>query len=57
MRWAPNVVKDVPVNGDASNGATTNGTTKKKEEDAAKAGIRCVIATGCVDLNVRIFAS
>jgi platelet-activating factor acetylhydrolase IB subunit alpha len=50
-------VKDVPVNGEASNGATTNGTNKKKEEEAAKAGIRCVIATGCVDLNVRIFAS
>jgi platelet-activating factor acetylhydrolase IB subunit alpha len=56
MRWAPNVVKDVPVNGDAPNGAS-NGLSKKKEEEAAKAGIRCVIATGCVDLNVRIFAS
>ncbi|KAI4620135.1 protein with putative role during mitosis [Alternaria novae-zelandiae] len=56
MRWAPNVIKDVPVNGDATNGAT-NGASKKKEEEAAKAGIRCVIATGCVDLNVRIFAS
>jgi len=57
IRWAPNISKDVPVNGDAANGVSTNGTTKKKEEEAAKAGIRCVIATGSVDLNVRIFAS
>jgi len=57
IRWAPNVVKDAPVNGDAANGTALNGINKKKEEDAAKAGIRCVIATGSVDLNVRIFAS
>lgn len=57
IRWAPNVVKDVRVNGDAANGTTVNGLTKKKEEEAAKAGIRCVIATGSVDLDVRIFAS
>ncbi|KZM26433.1 cellular component movement [Ascochyta rabiei] len=57
MRWAPNVAKDVPVNGDSSNGAASSAANKKREEDAAKAGIRCVIATGSVDLNVRIFAS
>ncbi|KAF2739764.1 nuclear distribution protein PAC1 [Polyplosphaeria fusca] len=56
MRWAPRVVKDVP-NGDAPNGTVVNGIAKKKEEEAAKAGIRCVIATGSVDLNVRVFAS
>jgi platelet-activating factor acetylhydrolase IB subunit alpha len=57
MRWAPNVVKDVPINGDNANSAGSSSANKKKEEDAAKAGIRCVIATGSVDLNVRIFAS
>ncbi|KAF2786811.1 platelet-activating factor acetylhydrolase IB alpha subunit [Melanomma pulvis-pyrius CBS 109.77] len=57
IRWAPNVVKDVPVNGDATNGTAVNGLAKKKEEDAAKAGIRCVIATGSVDFSVRIFAA
>lgn len=55
MRWAPGVVKDVPVvaNGDAG----TNGIAKSKEDEVAKVSIRCVIATGSVDLNVRVFAS
>ncbi|RFU25562.1 hypothetical protein B7463_g10784, partial [Scytalidium lignicola] len=53
IRWAPSVVKDVaPVNGE--NGATTNGFAKK--DDAAKVSIRCVIATGSVDMSVRVFA-
>ena len=51
------MVKDVQVNGDSSSTAGSSAANKKKEEDAAKAGIRCVIATGSVDLNVRIFAS
>jgi platelet-activating factor acetylhydrolase IB subunit alpha len=57
IRWAPNVIKDVPVNGDATNGTAVNGLMKKKEEEVAKNSIRCVIATGSVDLNVRIFAA
>lgn len=55
IRWAPGVVKDVPMpttNGE--NGASTNGV---KKEQAPSVGIRCVIATGSVDLNVRVFAS
>lgn len=49
IRWAPGIIKDAPVaNGDA-NGAA------KKEEPTTK--MRCVIATGSVDLNVRVFAS
>ncbi|KAF2001991.1 nuclear distribution protein PAC1 [Amniculicola lignicola CBS 123094] len=56
IRWAPNVVKDVPASNGDANGALTNGAAKKKEEEAAKQGIRCVIATGSVDLSVRIFA-
>jgi platelet-activating factor acetylhydrolase IB subunit alpha len=56
IRWAPGIVKDVPaVNGD-TNGTTTNGTAKK-DDPAGKVSIRCVIATGSVDLNVRVFAS
>ncbi|KAF2089519.1 platelet-activating factor acetylhydrolase IB alpha subunit [Saccharata proteae CBS 121410] len=50
MRWAPSAHKEPVTNGD-SNGA--NGA--KKEEPVGN--IRCVIATGCVDLNVRVFAS
>lgn len=57
IRWAPNFVKNVPASGDANGVVVTNGAAKKKEEDAAKAGIRCVIATGSVDKSVRIFAT
>lgn len=54
IRWAPSVVKDASaMNGE--NGAITNGTAKK--DDATKSSIRCVIATGSVDLGVRVFAS
>jgi platelet-activating factor acetylhydrolase IB subunit alpha len=53
LRWAPGAVKDVPLaNGD------TNGTPNgAKKDDAGKVSIRCVIATGSVDLKVRVFAS
>jgi platelet-activating factor acetylhydrolase IB subunit alpha len=53
IRWAPNQAKEAPVNGDAANGTAVNGTSDQKKEDK----IRLVIATGSVDLNVRIFAS
>ena len=53
MRWAPGIIKEPQqVNGDV-NGAP-NGV---KKDEAPKVAIRCVIATGSVDLNVRIFAS
>ncbi len=59
IRWAPGIVKDVPAvpatNGD-TNGTLTNGAGKK-DDAAGKVSIRCVIATGSVDLNVRVFAS
>jgi len=55
MRWAPSIPKD---SASSAGGGDVNGKLLPKEdaEDALKAGIRCVIATGCVDLNVRIFA-
>lgn len=57
LRWAPSIYKDPPaVNGAQTNGVTANGLSKK-EEGQEKATIRCVIATGSVDLNVRVFAS
>ncbi|KAK3385894.1 WD40-repeat-containing domain protein [Podospora didyma] len=60
IRWAPSVVKEVPAtNGtDGANGEANR--TPKKASGAGAAGeaqIRCVIATGCVDLKVRIFAN
>ncbi|KAK5662636.1 hypothetical protein OQA88_8550 [Cercophora sp. LCS_1] len=57
IRWAPSVIKDTPANGDGQNGEA-NGTPKKAGAvPGGEAQIRCVIATGSVDLNVRIFAN
>ncbi|KAI4598997.1 protein with putative role during mitosis [Pestalotiopsis sp. 9143b] len=56
LRWAPVLIKEPAMNGgDAQNGATANGTSKAGA--APEVQIRCVIATGSVDLNVRIFAN
>jgi len=52
IRWAPAPAKEPLVNGEAK----TNGTGGAKP-DAAKVNIRCVIATGSVDMSVRVFAS
>ena len=52
LRWAPAIIKDPPTRSvDTANG--TNGTKAKTQADQ----IRCVIATGSVDLCVRIFAN
>lgn len=53
IRWAPGIVKDVPATNGESNGAS-NGV---KKDAPPNVNIRCVIATGSVDLNVRVFAS
>ena len=62
IRWAPNIIKnDVPTEGEAeANGGAplTNGVTSgKKDESGGQGKIRCVIATGSVDLKVRIFTA
>lgn len=67
IRWAPNVIKDGGLangdgaaNGGASASTSVNGLTsssKKEDPGGGGKGIRCVIATGSVDLNVRVFAS
>lgn len=56
LRWAPGIVKDTAA---PSNGETnTNGTsTSKKGPAGGDVQTRCVIATGSVDLKVRIFAN
>ncbi|KAK4101294.1 dynein regulator [Parathielavia hyrcaniae] len=57
IRWAPSVVKDVPVaNGAEGHGGEANGTARNGAAPT-DAQIRCVLATGSVDLNVRIFAN
>ncbi|KZF24871.1 platelet-activating factor acetylhydrolase IB alpha subunit [Xylona heveae TC161] len=56
IRWAPSISNEPSaVNGDTPGRPSNSG--KGQELAAAKANIRCVIATGSVDLNVRIFAS
>ncbi|KAH6639915.1 WD domain-containing protein [Truncatella angustata] len=56
LRWAPGVVKEPVVNG---TGDGQNGTVNSASKAAAapEVQMRCVIATGSVDLNVRIFAN
>lgn len=58
MRWAPGVMKG-PTAGALTNGTGTGGVAdgKAKDDPGGKETIRCVIATGCVDMSVRIFAS
>jgi platelet-activating factor acetylhydrolase IB subunit alpha len=51
MRWAPAPAKELQMNG----AAKTNGTPGK--DAPAKVNVRCVIATGSVDMSVRVFAS
>jgi platelet-activating factor acetylhydrolase IB subunit alpha len=53
IRWAPGVVKEAPV----TNGVSGTPNGKRKEDPAANVSMRCVIATGSVDLKVRVFAS
>lgn len=52
LRWAPGVMKGPVVNG--SNGDAGG---KGKDDPGGQETIRCVMATGSVDLNVRVFAS
>jgi len=52
IRWTPSFVIDSPIKGV---GTVSNGDSRK--EDAIQVRSRCVIVTGSVDLNVRIFAS
>lgn len=54
IRWAPGIYKDAPPSNDETKGAVTNGV---KKDESVKVAIKCVIATGSVDLNVRVFAS
>ncbi|KAL3417806.1 nuclear distribution protein pac-1a [Phlyctema vagabunda] len=55
IRWAPGVTNATPTENGAGDGGTPSGTAKK--DDAGKVKIRCAIATGSVDLNVRVFIS
>jgi platelet-activating factor acetylhydrolase IB subunit alpha len=54
IRWAPPLIKDTKAS-TAANGTEANGA--KEDPNATKMSIRCVLATGSVDLKVRVFAS
>ncbi|KAK0370671.1 Nuclear distribution protein PAC1 [Colletotrichum limetticola] len=55
LRWAPSIVREAVANGDRPNDVDeTPSSLAAKSRDIQ---IRCVIATGSVDLNVRIFAN
>ena len=58
IRWAPPLIKESNTN--AANGsaeATPSNGAKDDPNAASKMSIRCVLATGSVDLKVRVFAS
>ncbi|KAK3115055.1 Lissencephaly-1 [Teratosphaeriaceae sp. CCFEE 6253] len=57
LRWAPSVYKDTVGVGNGNgngNGVLANG---KGKEGGAQEQIRCLVATGSVDLNVRVFSA
>ncbi|KAI1471776.1 dynein regulator [Daldinia caldariorum] len=57
LRWAPGIIREPATNGsgEGQNGTSLNGIAKAAV--AAEVQIRCVIATGCVDCKLRIFAN
>ncbi|KZZ97009.1 Dynein regulator [Ascosphaera apis ARSEF 7405] len=61
MRWAPNIFKDTgAANGESAlsgSSALTQSKGNSKDDPSGKITIRCVIATGGVDMNVRVWAS
>ncbi|KAL2018914.1 hypothetical protein VTK56DRAFT_10281 [Thermocarpiscus australiensis] len=52
LRWAPAIVKDK----DKPPSSEGNGTRSTGEGDSQEVQIRCVIATGSVDMTLKIFA-
>jgi platelet-activating factor acetylhydrolase IB subunit alpha len=55
IRWAPPLIKDTGASETANGTEAVNGA--KEDPNATKMSIRCVLATGSVDLKVRVFAS
>nr|OQO18822.1 Nuclear distribution protein PAC1 [Rachicladosporium sp. CCFEE 5018] len=56
LRWAPSVVKEADATAVAVNGNGVNGTEKGKGTGQTEQ-IRCLLACGSVDLNVRVFSA
>ena len=59
LRWAPGIVKDVPVGSAAASDGQNGDNTglKKGTAGTQDVQIRCIIATGGVDRKLRIFAN
>jgi platelet-activating factor acetylhydrolase IB subunit alpha len=56
IRWAPPLIKDTGAE-DANGVEAGKSSVAKEDPNATKMSIRCVLATGSVDLKVRVFAS
>ncbi|OGE55431.1 hypothetical protein PENARI_c004G07139 [Penicillium arizonense] len=56
IRWAPPLIKDTGAE-DANGAEAGKSSVAKEDPNAIKMSIRCVLATGSVDLKVRVFAS
>ncbi|KAK3046734.1 Lissencephaly-1 [Extremus antarcticus] len=56
LRWAPSIYKEAVADsgGGLANGTLTNGA---KKDEGVKEQIRCLVACGSVDLNVRVFSA
>jgi platelet-activating factor acetylhydrolase IB subunit alpha len=57
LRWAPGIVREPATNGNTEGSNGTSNGTSKPAFTAVDVQMRCVIATGSVDLNVRVFAN
>jgi platelet-activating factor acetylhydrolase IB subunit alpha len=58
LRWAPSLYKEAAPDGGGANGVVTNGVRPKSSGgEGVKEQIRCLVACGSVDLNVRVFSA
>ncbi|KAI5272628.1 protein with putative role during mitosis, partial [Ascosphaera acerosa] len=59
MRWAPTLFKEgaATTTTAAANGTGVGTDAAKKDDPTANVTIRCVVATGGVDMTVRVWAS
>ncbi|KAM0334995.1 hypothetical protein ACHAQA_000029 [Verticillium albo-atrum] len=58
LRWAPGIIReDAAANGAAGEGGANGTPSKSTPAPVTTEQIRCVIATGSVDMKVRVFAN
>lgn len=57
LRWAPSIVKDAPAVNGSSGGPADGEATPNAKKAEPETQIRCVIATGGVDMMVKVWAN